>query len=202
MRLSIVLLGAAALLPAATSIGQDSLCNPRVDPPSHLLQDDSIYRSTSVFRAEDLQRLGIPSVADMVRQLPGNMTDSACPVTQPEEGPAFSFDGNSNGWSGPLWYGTRSLSVNLRLDGTYAGGDKFFWYSEGFRPEQASELEVSIQRLDNGPMSALALQPTNALFDNRWHILTGINFPDPGCWEITGTYRGQMLRFVVESVAP
>jgi hypothetical protein len=31
-------------------------------------------------------------------------------------------------------------------------------------------------------------------------MLTGIDFPMAGCWEITGRYLGQELRFVVETV--
>jgi hypothetical protein len=28
-------------------------------------------------------------------------------------------------------------------------------------------------------------------------MLTGVYMPTPGCWEITGEYKGQKLRFVV-----
>jgi hypothetical protein len=31
-------------------------------------------------------------------------------------------------------------------------------------------------------------------------MLTGVDFPDPGCWEISASYLGQTLKFVVETV--
>jgi hypothetical protein len=33
-----------------------------------------------------------------------------------------------------------------------------------------------------------------------WFMLTGIDFPEPGCWEISAEYLGQTLAFVVETV--
>jgi hypothetical protein len=38
---------------------------------------------------------------------------------------------------------------------------------------------------------------TNALFVPRAVMLTGVIVPTPGCWEITGAYKGQQLNFVV-----
>ena len=218
MRRPILLLPAFFLNPAATSLGQESLCDPCVDVPSRLHQPYRLtgpdtrpfeqqfeqqpeQRETTIIRAEDMRELGVVPVSEMMRQLPSNLTTSTCPVTRVAAGPSFTFDGAASGWSSALWFGSRSFSVNLREDGTYNGGDKFFWYSQGFEPEQASELQVEIRRLDAGPVTATALEPTNALFDGRWHMLTGISFPDAGCWEITGTWRGQTLTFVVESLA-
>jgi hypothetical protein len=31
-------------------------------------------------------------------------------------------------------------------------------------------------------------------------MLTGIDFPESGCWEITGEFHGQRLSVVVESI--
>ena len=31
-------------------------------------------------------------------------------------------------------------------------------------------------------------------------MMTGIDFPNAGCWEVTGRYLGEELRFVVETV--
>jgi hypothetical protein len=50
-------------------------------------------------------------------------------------------------------------------------------------------------RLDDGPDNALLSAPTNAGGESLgdWTILTGIDFPSPGCWEITGEIRGPVL---------
>jgi hypothetical protein len=34
----------------------------------------------------------------------------------------------------------------------------------------------------------------------NWTILTGIDFPSAGCWEITGEYFDQSLTFIVETI--
>ena len=75
-------------------------------------------------------------------------------------------------------------------------------------------LKVEIVNLGGGPNDAVVKDITNAnavpddwedaRFDdewqNGWTMLTGIDFPSPGCWEITGEYLGQILTFVVRTV--
>jgi hypothetical protein len=43
----------------------------------------------------------------------------------------------------------------------------------------------------------MANKVTNALFVPHAALLTGVIVPAPGCWEITGDYKGQKLSFVV-----
>ena len=116
------------------------------------------------------------------------------------------------------WFGSEALAVMLPRNGiwpTTVPGHliaiKLFWYSKEFQAvaEQrfagGSHLgfEARIRRLDSGPSDAEISGPNWAglggLGDN-WTILTGIDFPSPGCWEITGEYRDQSLTFVVETV--
>ena len=102
---------------------------------------------------------------------------------------------------------------------------KLFWRSVGFSPlyYPQPELKVSIENLSGGPVTAIAYGPTSAypmgdtrnlsdseldaitreaeLSDEKWLMLTGMHFPDPGCWEITGEYLGQKLTFIVETVS-
>lgn len=44
-----------------------------------------------------------------------------------------------------------------------------------------------------------------AKFDDKWQegwlMLAGIEFPSPGCWDITGKYLDQSLTFVVQTIA-
>jgi hypothetical protein len=37
---------------------------------------------------------------------------------------------------------------------------------------------------------------TNAQFAGEWWMLTMVDFPAAGCWEITGSYGGHSLAFV------
>jgi hypothetical protein len=107
------------------------------------------------------------------------------------------------------WYGSEALAVSLPKDGiwpTTARGAliavKLFWWSAGFRPGMESNLSVTVRELAGARVSAVVSKPTNAYAESLggWTLLTGIDFPEPGCWEITGKYLGQELTFVVETV--
>jgi hypothetical protein len=65
-----------------------------------------------------------------------------------------------------------------------------------------SNLKVTIRELSGAAVTAVISKPTNAHAASLggWTMLTGIDFPEPGCWEITGEYLGQSLSFVVETV--
>ena len=104
-------------------------------------------------------------------------------------------------------------------------GEKLFWRSAGFRPGTEGELEISIRSLDGSPVTGSISSATNAYLPasqlgrpptkaeaqtmvnemlsspDRWRMLTGVDFPEPGCWEVTAAYLGQTLTFVVETVA-
>ena len=118
-------------------------------------------------------------------------------------------------------YGSDSLAVSLPPNGTVqvTGPNgliaiKLFWRSAGFRPGMEQQLRVKVVNLHDGPNDAVVSEPTNANwsrddfeareFDDEWldswMMLTGIDFPSVGCWEITGEYLGQSLTFVVETV--
>lgn len=107
------------------------------------------------------------------------------------------------------WYGSESLAV--MVPGNRAWGTtgpnaliavKLFWWAAGFEPGMESNLKVSISNLDGKPNDAVVSKPTNAHAESLggWTMLTGIDFPSEGCWEITGEYLGQSLTFVVETV--
>ena len=107
------------------------------------------------------------------------------------------------------WYGSEALAVQLPPDGiwptTAAGAQiavKLFWWSAGFKPEAESSLSVTLKELGGAPVTAVVSPPTNAYAESLggWTMLTGIDFPAAGCWEITGRYLGQDLKFVVETV--
>jgi hypothetical protein len=128
-----------------------------------------------------------------------------CPITVGSNtlGPPFPDSDN--------WYGSEALAVVLPADGIWGitGPDariavKLFWRSAGFKPGMESNLKVNITNLNGKPNDAVVKDVTNAGADaeslDGWAMLTGIDFPSPGCWQITGEYLGQSLIFVVATV--
>jgi hypothetical protein len=118
-------------------------------------------------------------------------------------------------------YGSEALAVALPADGTWGvtGPNariavKLFWRSAGFRPGMEQFLNVEIVNLHGGLNDAVVKDTTNAnsaredyekaQYDDEWQdgwlMLTGIDFPSPGCWKITGEYLGQSLSFVVRTI--
>jgi hypothetical protein len=85
---------------------------------------------------------------------------------------------------------------------------KVFWWSPGFDGgrEPRPNLRVVGRRLD-GPETFVAGPATNARHADfgGWAMLTAVDVPTAGCWELTGTYRDRSLTFVVwisEATAP
>jgi len=139
--------------------------------------------------------------ADLPKDPPGT-----CPVTLPADTsftppPPYPPTAPYEGW---FWYGTESLWLMLPADGTWsqlAIFDKVFWWREGYEgsEEPQPELAVTGRRLD-AEAPAVEVEPpaTNAYHrDFHWAMLAGVSVPTPGCWEITGHYKGHELSFVV-----
>lgn len=140
-----------------------------------------------------------------------NVPDT-CSVTKPEDHPfvppphypAKAPDGN-------FWFGTDELWTVLPIDGTwgalphYTFGDptfrqKLFFWHQGYdwHTEPQPPLTVTGRRLD-APAPPLMADRANAGWQNRDQpfMVTGINLPALGCWEITGHYEAHDLTFVV-----
>jgi hypothetical protein len=77
---------------------------------------------------------------------------------------------------------------------------KIFWFRVGYdyHTEPQPDLKVTGRRLD-GPAPPLLTfdHATNAILGDMASMLTGVYVPTPGCWEITGDYKGDKLSFVV-----
>ena len=145
-------------------------------------------------------------------------SEASCPRTTAHD-PSFGA------WR-PGWHGTEGLAVQLGSDrvwGTLGHGfrisQKVFWWSAAYRLGTESELKVHIESLTGGPMTARVSDTTNAHLGDlerlsepelyatsgspdKWLMLVGVAFPDPGCWRVTGEYFGQKLTFVVETGEP
>ena len=112
---------------------------------------------------------------------------------------------------GHFWFGTVKLWTSLPADGIWRGlphyrsdptfRQKLFFWREGYnwRTESPPHLIVTGRRLD-ASAPPLAFACANAGWgDDKEHpfMVTGVNFPTLGCWEVTGDYDGDKLTFVV-----
>jgi hypothetical protein len=110
---------------------------------------------------------------------------------------------------GHFWFGSDQFWTLLPSEGAWDGlphnelglRQKIFWWRPGFdgRLEPVPALTVTGRRLD-GPGTYVHRAPaTNASHPDfgGWAMLTGVDIPDAGCWELTGRYRGQALTFVI-----
>ena len=139
------------------------------------------------------------------------MAPASCPVTRP---PAVTFtppgEHEMSKSDDHFWLGTEKLWIVLPKLGEvwgwlpHAPGNpdltaKIFWGSVEFdyRRKEDYGLMVTGRRLDGDAPPLLVSKVTNALFVPNAALLTGVYVPTPGCWEITGDYKGQKLSFVV-----
>ena len=133
-----------------------------------------------------------------------------CPVTTTGilsfEAPApFS---PSAPWEGEFWFGSEGLWTALHNDGVWAQlplnpdgyTQKIMWWSSLYSlPEEPQPaLVVSGRRLDANAPALRFYGATNAMADDIGEaMLTGVEFPTLGCWEVTGQYKKTELKFVV-----
>jgi hypothetical protein len=149
--------------------------------------------------------LSLIAVAGLLT-VPATAEDSGnCPKTIPSDDLLAAPFPSSN-----RWYGSETLAVMLPMEGMWRGlgsryrfRDKLFLWSSGFKPGLESNLKVSARRLDGTGAEGVISPPTNAHAPDLggWTMLVMVEFPSPGCWEITGEYLGQTLSFVVEARA-
>jgi hypothetical protein len=135
-----------------------------------------------------------------------------CPITKPPARP-FIPPSPYPAKTAPdrFWFGTEKLWINLSTDGTWRGlphyrptdasfRQKLFWWRQGYdwRTENPPKLTVTGRRLDS-PAPPLASEHANAGWGDRDHafMVVGIDLPTLGCWEITGHYENEELRFVI-----
>jgi hypothetical protein len=143
---------------------------------------------------------------------------ASCPVTLPPE-PGFippdPYPKTPPSSPHSFWHGTSGLWTMLGSTGMYTGiaspspglpsdiatRNKVFWWSPGFHPMWVPDpqLKIAARRLDGeGPVFK---QPrvTNAHVPEwgGWTMLIMLDLPTLGCWEVTGTYGGDVVSFVV-----
>jgi hypothetical protein len=162
----------------------------------------------------------IPDTADpapivastaMVQAGEATRTIDGCPVTLPNGYiPPDSYPSEPPGPDESMWHGSADLWTRVGTGGEIWSGlptndgrpsQKLFWWSEGYfwldNPQPS--LVVRGVRLDQAHEEVtLAWTATNGFReDMESFMLSWIELPSEGCWQITGTYGSGSLSFVV-----
>lgn len=133
----------------------------------------------------------------------------SCPITQPQDPvyvPPEPYSPQAP--YGLFWYGSDALWTALEPDGRWyalphdegAYGQKVFWWREGYDMTKENQPQVTVSgwRLDGDSPAFEQAGATNGYHaDMGQFMLTGVEVPAAGCWEITGHYREAELSFVV-----
>jgi hypothetical protein len=156
------------------------------------------------------------SLAIMATLLLGMLSSAQC-LTTLAPNPSFvpSAPYPSMAPNSLFWYGTDALWTALQVDGKWPifGTEKDGWvyrtklifWRRGFdwRKQTEPKLIVTGKRLD-GDAPTLAVARANAVFvpsREAAGMMTLVDIPKAGCWEITAHYDGHDLSFIV-SVEP
>jgi len=113
-----------------------------------------------------------------------------CPLTRPNGVPPGPAAGSSFYGADGIWVGFWPSNVvvqEVALDGSIDA--KFGWWREG-----RGKLMIEGRRLD-GPASALTANVPDGYGDTGFQA-SGIVFPTPGCWQVTGRVGTASLTFV------
>jgi hypothetical protein len=133
--------------------------------------------------------------------------EANCPV-------ALGPPATNQEWHDLFMFGGDVLSVQLLVEGWRHGmgpelnyRNKLWWFSKGYKglTDPVSFLTVTGRRLDAEDDPAYVksvsevVESVESAMDGTGNssMLALIEFPNAGCWEITGEYGGQVLVFVV-----
>ncbi len=74
------------------------------------------------------------------------------------------------------------------------------WLLGGFQPGLESDFSLTGRHMYDDSIKPIIGDANDASDTDfgGWSILVGVGFPQSGCWELTGTYLGQSLTFVVD----
>ncbi len=111
-------------------------------------------------------------------------------------------------WPGIFWFGSEHLWTALDANGVWSGlpkspdgyTQKIMWWSTLYSlpDELEPALVVTGRRLDAEAPALRFYGATNAMAkDIGEAMLTGVEFPTPGCWEVEGKYKKASLKFYV-----
>lgn len=136
---------------------------------------------------------------------------SSCPVTKPADHPFVPPAPYSAKPSAEqFWFGSDRIWTALPVTGTWRLGhytpndpsfrQKLQFWRQGYDPhaDPRPNLTVTGKRLDSPAAPLQSDGKGNGSWTERdSFIMTGINFPTAGCWQVTGRYEDDELTFVV-----
>jgi hypothetical protein len=127
-------------------------------------------------------------------------TSSQCAATTPNGNiPPNEYSTTANHGNGELWVllepggQVQVREIDVNPDGSMTV--KFPWF-RGVR----GELQITGHRLDANAAPLRSTVPKG--YPGKGFQASGIIFPTPGCWEITGRVGDASLTFVVEIIEP
>ena len=129
----------------------------------------------------------------------------SCPMTKPADGVFVPPVPYPKARGGSFYVGTRRLWVEVhpgpwRALPIWPEGyrQKIVWWSQGYnaKADPQPAIAISGRRLD-GSAPALVVTGANGSWTNIDFIMSGVNFPTKGCWEIAGRFKGAKVKFVV-----
>ena len=133
----------------------------------------------------------------------------SCPVTippQPAVIPPHPYPAQPPAQYGAAWYGTTELWT--MLDPNSAVWDdlpgltqKTFWWNDGYDwgEEPQPRIAITARRIDQTPLEfeSSGTGTNGYRTDIGSFMLVGIEFPAPGCWDLTASYKGTELSYIV-----
>ncbi len=124
-----------------------------------------------------------------------------CAVTTPQAPPfvpPFPYPTAApRGW---FWYGSDALWTWLPVSGKAIQRDKSFWWHPGFYPRIEPDPAFRIEAIHLQTNARIvARRAMNAFAEDLggWTMLTSLELPLAGCWDVTATYQGARVEYVV-----
>lgn len=155
--------------------------------------------------------LALSSAAVSQDRAPKSVAPVSCRVTKLADRPFVAPAPHpARPYVGAFWFGSDKLWTALPENGTWRLGhytandptfrQKLTFWREGYDPhaEPQPNLTVTGKRTDGvaAPLQSDGKGNGSWTSDDQF-IMTGINFPTAGCWEITARYDDDELKFVV-----
>jgi hypothetical protein len=157
----------------------------------------------------------LPQASSLTEQVEATLSDDVpdtCPVTKPYQTSLFVPPSPYPAKASPgmFWFGTDRLWTSLKENPIWKLGraapndptlrEKLFYWRQGYSvdTEPQPTLTVTGRRLDSPAQPLLADKASNGWVNrNQPFIVTAVNFPTVGCWEVTARYTADDLTFVV-----
>jgi hypothetical protein len=169
--------------------------------------------SLAVLKIPRLTQAAFASTSQkLVQDRVGEGAPESCPVTKPPDPPFIPPAPYPTKITDSFWFGTQKLWTYLPNKAAWNGlphyspsdptfRQKIFFWHNGYnlRIEPRPHLIVTGRRLDATVPPLVFGGANNGWTDDKEHpfIVTGVNFPTLGCWEVAGDYHGDKLTFVV-----